>query len=149
VQKIGEKNSGGGQFHQVSHSGFRGRLQLITDWESLAIQCCYSGAALARHCMVSQRQLQRHIHDTNGQTLGGWLNALRLKHGYWRRLQGCSVKETAFSLGYKQVSHFSRSFKNHFHISPSNIPVRLHETAGNAGVQNRKNKTCSMESIID
>jgi len=92
-----------------SKTGMRSRLQQIGDWESLANQSCYSGPALAGLCGVSLRHLQRHIHSTYDQTLGGWLTGLRLEHGYQRLQQGCSVKETAFSLGYKQVSHFQLS----------------------------------------
>ena len=105
--------------------GFRGRLQRITEWEPLAVQACYSGAALARLCGVSLRHLQRHIQSAFLKTLGEWLNALRLKHGYDRLAEGCTVKETAFSLGFKQVSHFSRSFKNHFGFSPSSVPITV------------------------
>jgi AraC-like DNA-binding protein len=110
-------------------SGYRGeqklgRLQRITtDWELLVIQACYSSPALARICGVSLRHLQRHIQSEYGKTLCGWLNDLRLRHAYQRLADGCTVKEAAFSLGYKQVSHFSRNFKNHFSFSPSSVPI--------------------------
>ena len=128
VKKCRDDQSGEGK--SGTHPGFRGRLQRIASWEPLVIQSCYSGAALARLCGVSLRHLQRHIHAAHGRTLGGWLNVLRLKHGYQRLAQGCSVKETAFSLGYKQVSHFSRSFKNYFDYNPSEVPI----TIGTAGL---------------
>jgi AraC-like DNA-binding protein len=52
-------------------------------------------------------------------TVSQWLRELRLTRAYQNLLLGKSVKEVAFDQGYKQVSHFSREFKNHFGISPS------------------------------
>lgn len=125
MQKNSRIKSGLKKVARVSHTGFHGRLQRITDWKALVTQSCYSGAALARLCGVSTRHLQRHIRLVNNRTLGNWLNMLRLEHGYQRLLHGCPVKETAFSLGYKQVSHFSRSFKKHFHFCPSEVPIEI------------------------
>ena len=34
-------------------------------------------------------------------------------------LEGCSVKETAAAIGYRTSSHFSKTYKKHFGISPS------------------------------
>jgi len=101
----------------------KGRLQRITDWEAIAVQACYSSAALAQYCGVSIRHLQRHIRSTQGQNLGNWLNSMRIQQGYVKLTTGCSVKETAYSLGFKQVSHFSRLFKKHYGFSPSTVPI--------------------------
>ena len=49
---------------------------------------------------------------------------LRLGKAYESLKQGKSVKEASFDHGYKQVSHFSREFKNHFGISPSMLLTR-------------------------
>lgn len=86
---------------------------------------------LARMFGVSLRQLQRQTQARYGITLGEWLNALRIKHGYQRLTEGCTVKETAFSLGYKQVSHFSRNFKDHFGFTPSSVPITMSFHSGN------------------
>ena len=103
----------------------KGRLQRITDWEAIAIQACYSSTVLAQFCGVSVRHLQRHIRATQGQNLGDWLNKLRIQHGHQKLTSGCTVKETAYSLGFKQVSHFSRLFKRHYGFSPSAVPIRI------------------------
>jgi AraC-like DNA-binding protein len=93
------------------------------DLEALAVRACYSGSILAALCGVSLRQLQRHVQSSYFRPLGEWLNALRLRHAYQRLSEGCLVKETAFSLGYKQVSHFSRNFKDHYGFCPSAVPI--------------------------
>jgi len=103
----------------------QGRLQRITDWEGMAIQACYSSSALAQCCGVSVRHLQRHIRATQGRNLGDWLNTLRIQHGYQKLTTGCSVKEAAYSLGFKQVSHFSRIFKKFYGFSPSAVPITI------------------------
>jgi AraC-like DNA-binding protein len=95
----------------------------IADLESLAVRACYSGPVLADLCGVSLRQLQRHVQASYFRPLGEWLNAMRLRHAYRRLSDGCLVKEAAFSLGYKQVSHFSRNFKDHYGFCPSLVPI--------------------------
>ncbi len=111
----------------------RGRLQRIAAWESLATKACYSGVALARISGVSLRHLQRHIRARYAMTLGDWLNALRLRHSYQRLSEGLTTKEAAFSLGFKQVSHFSRSFKRQYGFSPSNVPITIGSAGGAPG----------------
>ncbi|MFZ0616345.1 MAG: helix-turn-helix domain-containing protein [Chthoniobacterales bacterium] len=103
----------------------RGRLQRITDWETIAVHSCYSSSALAQVCGVSLRHLQRHIRSAHGQNLGQWLNGLRLEHARRKLTSGCTVKETAYSLGFKQVSHFSRLFKKRYGITPSSVPITV------------------------
>ena len=103
----------------------RGKLQRITDWEAIAVHACYSGTALARTCGVSVRHLQRHIRTAHNKNLGQWLNELRLRHAYRKLVCGFSVKETAYSLGFKQVSHFSRLFKKHYGCTPSSVPITV------------------------
>ena len=109
----------------------KGRLQRVTDWEAIAVQACYSSAALAQCCGVSLRHLQRHIRSTKGKNLGNWLNALRIEHGYRKLARGSTVKEAAYSLGFKQVSHFSRLFKKHYGYAPSAVPIDM--TLGSSG----------------
>lgn len=102
-----------------------GRLQRITNWEAIVVDACYSAPALARICGVSVRHLQRHAQSTFSKTLSDWLNEYRLKHAYERLAQGFMVKETAFSLGFKQVSHFSRMFKDYFGFRPTDVPISI------------------------
>jgi AraC-like DNA-binding protein len=52
------------------------------------------------------------------------MRELRLGKAYESLTQGKSVKEAAYDHGYKQVSHFSREFKNHYGVSPSFLLVR-------------------------
>jgi AraC-like DNA-binding protein len=92
--------------------------EFITTWESLAVKANYQPLRLARLCQVSLRTVQRHIRREYNITLAAWLNAARLDKARDRLASGERVKQVAFDLGYKQLSHFSRVFKERFGVSP-------------------------------
>ncbi|HTG44453.1 MAG TPA: helix-turn-helix domain-containing protein [Verrucomicrobiae bacterium] len=89
------------------------------NWEALANVAGYRPRELARAANVSLRTLQRHFADRYDTTVRDWLRSVRLKEAYQRISAGDSVKEVAYDLGYKQISHFSRDFKNEFGVPPS------------------------------
>ena len=95
------------------------RLEFIQKWEILAKQAGYRPCDLAELCQTSLRTLERHFHRNYGVTVSQWLRELRLSEAYQGLLQGKSVKEVAYDHGYKQMSHFSREFKNQFGMAPS------------------------------
>lgn len=95
------------------------RLKTVQEWETLAQSSHYRANELASLCQVSLRTLQRHFRSEYGLTVSGWLREVRLREAYGRLIGGATVKEVAFDLGYKQLSHFSRDFKSYFGVSPS------------------------------
>lgn len=92
--------------------------EYIITWESLAEKANYQPLRLAKLCQVSLRTIQRHIRREYNITLAAWLNAARLDEARDRLASGERVKQVAFDLGYKQLSHFSRVFKERFGVSP-------------------------------
>ena len=100
------------------------RLEFVQQWESLAVKAGYRPSDLAALCQISLRTLERHFQKNYGVTVSKWMRDLRLSKSYETLKQGKSVKEAAYDHGYKQVSHFSREFKNHFGISPSMLLTR-------------------------
>lgn len=73
---------------------------------------------VATQLIISERSLQRQL--ANEQTTFQMLVA-EVKCEQAERLlkqQTLSIKEIAYRLGYAEVSHFSRAFKNWTHISP-------------------------------
>jgi transcriptional regulator GlxA family with amidase domain len=90
-------------------------------WEDLGRQSRYDVNQLAALCKVSLRTIQRHFALHQGQKPSQWLQTLRLQDAYWRIAAGESVKSVAFTLGFKQLSHFSRVFKHHFGFPPRSI----------------------------
>ena len=100
------------------------RLEFVQQWEVLAVKAGYRPSDLAALCQISLRTLERHFQKNYGVTVSQWMRELRLGKAYQTLIQGKSVKEAAFDHGYKQVSHFSREFKNHFGVSPSFLLTR-------------------------
>jgi len=97
---------------------------LNSDWENLAVQACYRPRLLAALCKVSPRTVQRHFKVRYRMTVGAWLSKLRLRHAYDRITAGELVKAVAYDLGFKQLSHFSRAFKQVHGVPPSLLTSR-------------------------
>jgi AraC-like DNA-binding protein len=112
------------------------------EWAVLAQKCRYRREPLADLLQISSRTLDRYFKKHLSTTVGAWLLELRLTHAYEQIQAGQSLKEASFATGFKQASHFSRTFKSRFGILPSILRgsprevlrARLHEvTADNAG----------------
>jgi transcriptional regulator GlxA family with amidase domain len=97
----------------------RVHLELVPDWESMVVEAKYSARELAIQCGFSIRHLQRFIMRRYRKSLGDFIAGIRLQKAYFLLQSGFSIKETAHGLGYKQVSHFCRCFKNHFAANAS------------------------------
>lgn len=95
------------------------RLKTVQEWESLAQSAQFRANELASLCQVSLRTLQRHFRTEYNLTVTKWLRDVRMRDAYGRLIRGAMVKEVAFDMGYKQLSHFSRDFKDYFGVSPS------------------------------
>src|SRR5689334_9933219 len=97
-----------------------GRLFLTEGkWEQLAEMAHYDANELARLCGISTRHLQRHFRNEFRRSPQHWLNDRRLQAAQVRLLSGEPVKKVALDLGFKQISHFCRQFKNRNKITPS------------------------------
>jgi AraC-like DNA-binding protein len=94
-------------------------------WETLAARANYRPAPLAIICGVSLRTLQRHFRAQYNLTVCAWLNSVRLELALERLSHGARVKEVALELGFKQLSSFSRAFKNRFGIPPRETSALL------------------------
>ena len=93
-------------------------------WETLAVQAKFCPHALATLCNVSLRTLQRRFDRTYGMPVGHWMRQLRLARAYNRIASGETVKSVAYDLHFKQLSHFSRVFKEAYGVAPTLISPR-------------------------
>jgi AraC-like DNA-binding protein len=84
------------------------------DWSHLAELSGFRAGNLARELGISQRQTERYIKRQFGVSPQRWLNELRMSKALHLVEKLNSVKEVAYTLGFKQVSHFCREFKQ-FH----------------------------------
>ena len=89
------------------------------EWERLALIVEFRPRDLAKQCGVSLRTLQRLFRNRYDMALSEWLRGVRMREAYSRLRSGQRIKEVAFSLGFKQLSHLSREFKKEFGVSPS------------------------------
>ena len=89
----------------------------IARWLELAEKAQFRSSQLARLLNRSSRQLNRYFHEDFGCSAQCWLDEQRLLHAC-HLLQEQPVKLVAFTVGFKQVSHFSRAFKNRYGMSP-------------------------------
>jgi len=74
---------------------------------------------LAREAGMSQSKLSRVFREAYGITVFAYLRNTRLDLAAQMLNQGMSVTETAFSVGYENLSHFSKVFKMRFGKFPS------------------------------
>ena len=99
---------------------------MTTTWETLAAEAKYCPHTLAALCHVSLRTLQRRFDRTYGKPVGQWMRQVRLAQAYSRIAGGETVKSVAYDLHFKQLSHFSRVFKEVYGVAPTLISPRSH-----------------------
>jgi len=98
------------------------RLKHIKNWSERARQANWSVSALAKISGVSTNTLRLHFHQQMGQSTKAWLNEQRQHQAIELLRDGCSIKETASCLGYKQQTNFTRKFKEFWGECPSHQP---------------------------
>src|ERR1035437_3409441 len=98
------------------------KLKFIENWPELAREAKWSASALAKLCGVSVRTLHRHWVKQMGENTKTWLDEQRQRYALELLRAGSSIKETAFCLGYKQQTNFTRKYKDHWGVCPSMQP---------------------------
>jgi transcriptional regulator GlxA family with amidase domain len=98
------------------------KLNHIQNWLELAKQAKWSASALAKKCDVSVSTLHRHFLKQMGKPPKAWLAEQRQRNAHELLCDGSSIKETAFRLGYKQSTNFTRNYKKHWGVCPSLQP---------------------------
>jgi len=88
-------------------------------WSVLALEAQFRCSELARLLHRSTRQLRRYSRQRFGCSTQTWLDEQRLQAAVDLLKQENSVKTVAGTLGFKQVSHFSRQFKARYGVPPS------------------------------
>jgi AraC-like DNA-binding protein len=85
----------------------------------IVLTCGYDAHRISRHLGISVRHLQRWFSTHMACTPCVWLVEQRLQRARYLLGASSSVKEVAYSLGFKQLSQFSRDFKRRFGHQPS------------------------------
>ena len=95
------------------------RLDRVASWPRLARKAGYEPKKLAALCRVSLRQLERYCRVALHSSPRGWLNDLRIERSKKLLKKPLMIKEIAYSLSYKQTSHFTREFKRRTGVPPT------------------------------
>ena|ERR1035438_1626175 len=94
-------------------------LQNFDRWQQAAHVSGWRVARLAKELDVSRRQLQRYTQVMFCLSPQKWLNEQRLILAGERLKELRSAKQVAYEFGYKQLSHFSRQFKDFHGVPPT------------------------------
>lgn len=110
----------------VKYLGFRKRIpEMHLDLSIGGIQLEYginkriSVGSLAKLLCMSASTLRRRIYNEHRCSPKEWLVERRLARATALLHEGTPVKVVAFSLGYKQLSHFSRDYRRRYGHPPS------------------------------
>ena len=105
-------------------------------WEQLGAEANYQLPNLVKLSGVSKRQLRRIIRRDFGCSPRDWLNQRRIAAARERLRSGQPLKQVAYDLGFKQVSHFCRQFKNLNDMTPSEFILTR------AGAEPEEDRVC-------
>jgi AraC-like DNA-binding protein len=104
------------------------KLDFIADWKVIVQDGNYEPSRVAEKCNVSLRQLERFFQARFGLTPKAWMDELRFQQAIELISAGEPVKSTAYKLGFKQPTHFSRAFRQLSGMSPRAYASQLVET---------------------
>ncbi len=102
------------------------RILTIMDYINSHLIEDMSVDAIAESCYISRYHLMHLFKDETGYTLFDYITEKRLLLARDLLKTGLSVTEVCFQSGFKNYSTFSRAYKKHFHISPSETMKESH-----------------------
>lgn len=89
----------------------------------------FSVEELAAKVNQSRSNLHRRLTKLTGETPSALIRRIRLELGAQLLLQNAgTVSEIAYSIGFKNVAHFSRVFREQFHQSPTEYSAAMSDT---------------------
>jgi AraC-like DNA-binding protein len=94
------------------------RLDKISDWDERLATARWQAKALAQACGIGEWELRRYIHCKFGCGLHEWIRNKRMQEAVLLLERKLQIKNISPELGYRQVSHFSRGFKQFYGASP-------------------------------
>ncbi len=74
---------------------------------------------IAEECMINKAYLSRIFKKETNKTLVEFINIIRCNEAKRLINQGISIKESAFSCGFDNLSYFSKTYKRHIGYMPS------------------------------
>jgi AraC-like DNA-binding protein/mannose-6-phosphate isomerase-like protein (cupin superfamily) len=94
------------------------RALLVAQTVMASLRDCDSFQDLCEHAGASPRTIERIFRRELGVSFESWRRQFRLVKAIELLASGCSVKEVAFELGYRQPSAFVEVFRRTFSATP-------------------------------
>jgi AraC-like DNA-binding protein len=85
----------------------------------------FSAEQFSREVGLSRMQLHRKLVALTDQTTSDFLRTIRLKRAaQLLEAQMGNISEIAYSVGFSSLSYFSKSFRDHFGVQPTEYALR-------------------------
>jgi len=83
---------------------------------------------LAGEIGISRVHLHRKLKELTNQPAGDFIKSIRLKQAaYLLTTKEISISEAAYAVGFSNLSHFSKSFKAFYGVSPTEYAAKQHK----------------------
>jgi AraC-like DNA-binding protein len=105
--------------HQSGSFGHARRIRSAIESLLSSIAESRSLSSMAREVGMSPFHFARTFSELTGQSPHQYLLKLRLRHAATMLRDGASVTQSALDSGFENLSHFSRTFRRRFGVSPS------------------------------
>ncbi len=100
----------------------------------------FNNSVFIREMAVCKTVLYEKLKALTGQTISEFIESVRLKQAmYLLSYPTLSVSDIAYDTGFKSPALFSRSFKKHFGITPSEFSRRKQQSKATQPGQSFKN----------
>ena len=93
---------------------------------------------IAEHFHVSERCLEYHFKNLLDTTLKEYINTVRLGNAVNYLQMDYTITETSIRMGFSDITHFSRTFKDYFGISPKQYQTNYNQNLFNEQKYNSK-----------
>lgn len=87
----------------------------------------FSVESLCEEVGISRMHLNRKLKDLIDMSPGQLIRSMRLRQAAFLLIKNqAKISEVAYDVGYSSLSHFSNSFHDHFHLSPTAFVNKYH-----------------------
>jgi len=111
-------------FREHKFDWYAERVHAVRERLEAEFDCTHSVSDLARSVGMSMFHFTRVFTELVGRPPHRYLGEARLRAAQSMLQAGRNVTETCFACGFRNLSHFSRRFANHYGVPPSRIGNR-------------------------
>lgn len=110
-------NTGDGQLASIDEQFLQKALEIVSNYIS---DSEFTVESFAREMAMSRVQLHRKIKALTGQSAGPFIRSIRLKKAAENlRNKDANITQTAYEMGFNNISYFAKCFNKEFGMTPS------------------------------